>query len=191
MSFESSQSKRKEHSILPVSFVAHSSPVVYLPSWQRRDGMMGDCCWCVAACHHIPCLRHSLMDAWFMACQPLPVQRRGSRHPLTAGRVALFDAFRSLRHNLCDVRRRTLRSLIKPRGRLRALLPPASRREFYYYYLLLAYIIAQSTAQGHLRALHKFKFRTPSWTQYKACKLHKRKTYTPNPKDIVPSVSLW
>ena len=36
-----------------------------------------------------------------------------------------------------------------------------ANRQDYYYHLLLAYkVIAQSTAQGHLRAFHKFKFCT-------------------------------
>ena len=38
------------------------------------------------------------------------------------------------------------------------------------------FIEAQSTAQGHLRAFHKFKSRT-SLIQYKTCTLQIRKTY--------------
>ena len=46
---------------------------------------------------------------------------------------------------------------------------------FIYLFIEGLYYIAQSVAQGHLRAFHKFNS-GKSWIQYKTCTLHQRKT---------------
>ena len=50
--------------------------------------------------------------------------------------------------------------------------------------IIYCWLIAQSTAQSHLGAFHKFKFckQVEYKLQYKTCTLHKRKTYKHNPK---------
>ena len=59
-----------------------------------------------------------------------------------------------------------------------------SRRDLFIYLFIYWRLIDQSTAQGHLRAFHKFKSRN-SWIQYKTCTLH-----TNIIRKLVPSVSL-
>ena len=63
------------------------------------------------------------------------------------------------------------------------------RHNIIIYYLLLAYVIAQSTAQGHLRAFHKFKFRTQVEHNTKHAH-HINAKHTNTIRKVVPSVSL-
>ena len=64
-----------------------------------------------------------------------------------------------------------------------------SKNKISYLFIEGLYVIAQSTAQGHLKAFHKIKSCT-SWIQYKTYTLHKRKTYKHNLKVSPFSIAL-